>query len=337
MSRNTVIHSVTADDVAALAGVSRWTVNRAFKKDASISLKSKKKVLDAAAELGYLPDLLAAGLASDKSSLVSLLIDDFSNPYKLLMMERLTRILRTHGWGTILVNTVNNDDATDALLNASQRRVDAAILIGSRYDEAILTAALGARAVRKLIVFGRYSSHPDTISIGCDDVSAMNQIADHVIARGYQRPLFLAGPQTPSAHLLRQDTFLKRWSNQKQEKADYTTVGVYDPKAAYEHVCRVLGALNKNQWPDILVSENDAIAMGAIDAVRYHFGLKVPHDIAVTGFDNAPFADSPNYELTTYRQPISEMAEQLAEVLKGRQLTQKLNHFKGELIIRTSA
>ncbi|MEL7027049.1 MAG: LacI family DNA-binding transcriptional regulator, partial [Pseudomonadota bacterium] len=104
--------TITADDVALRAGVSRWTVNRAFKPDASISEKSRKKVLEAAEDLGYAPDLLAASLASDRSNLVALLIDDFANPHKLVMMERMTRILRSHGWDTLLVNTLSEDDAS---------------------------------------------------------------------------------------------------------------------------------------------------------------------------------------------------------------------------------
>ena len=57
--------TVTADEVAALAGVSRWTVARAFKKDGSISPKSRKRVMEVAEKLGYVPDLSAAALASD--------------------------------------------------------------------------------------------------------------------------------------------------------------------------------------------------------------------------------------------------------------------------------
>lgn len=91
--------TVTADDVAAAAGVSRWTVARAFKKDASISRKSRQKVIEAAERLGYVPDLLASSLASDRSNLVALVADDFTNPHKLVMLERLTRILRKRGWG----------------------------------------------------------------------------------------------------------------------------------------------------------------------------------------------------------------------------------------------
>ncbi|MFQ8433899.1 LacI family DNA-binding transcriptional regulator, partial [Amaricoccus sp. W119] len=120
--------TVTADEVAALAGVSRWTVARAFKKDASISAKSRRKVMEAAEQLGYVPDLLAASLASDRSNLVALMLDDFENPHKLVMLERLTRVLTRAGFGVLLVNMLD-DDASTALISASQRRVDASVVI----------------------------------------------------------------------------------------------------------------------------------------------------------------------------------------------------------------
>lgn len=329
--------SVTAGDVAALAGVSRWTVNRAFKKDASISDKSRAKVLSAAEQLGYAPDLLAASLASDRSNLVALLVDDFANPHKLVMMEQLTRILRRNGWDTLLVNTLDETDATSALLTASQRRVDAAVLIGVQFNDSVLKAALGARRVRKLILFARYSENPDTISICCDDTKAMTTITDFVAQNGYRRPLFIAGPQTNSAHLLRKETFMSRWRALKGHGAECLVVGAYDPLQSYACVARHFNLRAQSTWPDILVCENDALAAGAMDALRHDFGLRVPEDIAVTGFDDAPMATNPNYALTTYRQPIAEMAEALVGVLKGEDPARPLDQFTGSLIKRQSA
>jgi DNA-binding LacI/PurR family transcriptional regulator len=337
MTLDRASESVTADDVALLAGVSRWTVNRAFKKDASISAKARRKVLEAAERLGYAPDLLAASLASDRSNLVALLVDDFANPHKLVMMERLTRILRKHGWDTLLVNTLDKNDASAALMNASQRRVDAAVLIGVNFDDQELETALGARRIRKLIVFARTSANPNTISICCDDQTAMAKMADHVIRKGYQRPLFLAGPQTHSAHLLRKETFLRLWEMAKGCEPEFISVASYDPQLAYDRITQHLSQLASSDRPDILVCENDALAMGAIDAIRYEFGLRTPEDIAVTGFDDVPQASSPHYRLTTYRQPISAMVEGLVGVLKGEPDSTNLGLFSGQLVIRESA
>ena len=331
------VGTVTADDVAALAGVSRWTVNRAFKKDASISAKSREKVMTAAETLGYVPDLLATSLASDRTNLVALLVDDFANPHKLVIMERLTRILRENGYGTLLVNTSDEEDASAALLNASQRRVDAAVLIGVSFNDQSLKAALGASRVKKLIVFARMSSNDNTISVCCDDRAAITTLTHHVFTSGYRKPLFIAGPQTQSAHLQRKEMFLSQWENTTGRRPRYFSVGRYDPRMAYDLITNVFRGTAKIDLPDVLVCENDALAMGAIDAIRYELNLSVPGDIAVTGFDDVPQASSPHYELTTYRQPLTELANALVDVLEGRTRSQKLNAFLGQLIVRRSA
>lgn len=309
---------VTADDVAAMAGVSRWTVARAFKKDGSISPKSRKRVMEAAEKLGYVPDLSAAALASDRSNLVALLVDDFDNPHKLVMLERLTRILREAGYGTLLVNMLGEKDAPNALLTASQRRVDAAVLIGTQFDESIRRTALGARRVKKVVVFARMGTSPDTLSIGCDDVAAMEEVTRHVLSRGYQRPLFLAGPNTESTRLFRKETFLRIWEAERGglvppviHAQSYSTAHGRDCALAY------MQTLSANQRPDAIVCENDVLALGAMDAVRGDLRLRVPQDIAITGFDDIPLAASPNYDLTTYRQPITDMVHALVQLLNS--------------------
>ncbi|UWQ14617.1 LacI family transcriptional regulator [Aliiroseovarius sp. M344] len=329
--------SITADDVAALAGVSRWTVNRAFKKDASISTKSREKVMEAAEAIGYVPDLLATSLATDRTNLVALLVDDFANPHKLVMMERLTRILRKSGYDTLLVNTSDEEDASAALLNASQRRVDAAVLIGVSFNDHSLETALGAKRVKKLIVFARMSRNDNTVSICCDDRAAMIALTQHVISSGYRVPFFIAGPQTQSAHLQRKEIFLSQWEESTGTRPEFATVERYDPKLAYDLVAERFGGMPVSSLPDVLVCENDALAMGTIDAIRNELGLRVPEDIAVTGFDDVPQALSPHYQLTTYRQPLTDMANALVDVLEGKKRTKKMNAFLGNLIVRKSA
>ncbi len=328
---------VTADDVAREAGVSRWTVNRAFKEQASISSKSREKVMDAAERLGYVPNLLAAGLASNKTNLVALLVDDFANPHKLVMMECLTKALRKGNFDTLLINTLNKDDTSRALLSARQRRVDAAVLIGLRFDDEVITAAQAAESVKKLIIFARSSKNRNTISISCDDVSAMHSIAEYVLANGYQKPMFFAGPNTSSAHVTRKQTFVRYWLEKKDVDPEVFSVDAYDSKKAYITACEKLEGREKDALPDVIVCENDALAFGTIDAIKQKLGLRVPEDIAVTGFDDVPQANSPNYDLTTYRQPLDAMADRLVNLLRGEDEDLEHNVFEGKVIVRGSA
>lgn len=329
--------NITADDVATAAGVSRWTVNRAFKKDASISPKTRAKVISAADSLGYVPDLSAAALASARSNLVALLVDDFANPHKLVMLDTLTRALRKRGFDTLLVNTLDREDTAPALLNASQRRVDATILIGIQFDDQVLAAAHDARRFKKLIIFARTSRNPETISIAVDDEAATHEIARHVIKKGYRRPLYLAGPNTISAHLLRKETFVTTWQNYFNEVPESISVARYDPVLAAEVIFARLYDRSAAARPDVIVCENDALALGVIDTIRHRLGLRVPDNIAVVGFDDVPQAGSPNYQLTTYRQPLAEMAEYLVDVLDSPDTKNLDRKFIGQLVLRDSA
>ena len=91
----------------------------------------------------------------------------------------------------------------------------------------------------------------------------------------------------------------------------------YDFNAAIEAVTQIFSG-PRADWPDALVCENDILAIGAMDALRYRFGLSVPQDVAVTGFDDIPLAASPAYDLTTYRQPITAMCMKLLDVLESK-------------------
>ena len=216
-----------------------------------------------------------------------------------------------------MVNMLNEGDASDALVSASQRGVDAAVVIGTRFDDRILDAALGARRVKQLIVFARTSRNPDTVSIACDDEIAMTEIAEHLLARGYRRPLFVAGPDSQSAILNRKEGFLAHWRRVTGYAPPAIHVGEYNTASAIAGVEEALGACSGSETPDALVCENDIIAIGAMDAVRYRLGRTIPRDIAITGFDDIPLARSPAYQLTTYRQPITEMANALVGMLEG--------------------
>ncbi|MER5172827.1 LacI family DNA-binding transcriptional regulator [Thioclava kandeliae] len=332
---------VTADDVARAAGVSRWTVNRAFRKDASISAKAREKVMQAAADLGYIPDLRAAGLASARSvsarsNLVALLIDDFANPHKLVMLEHLTRALRQGGWDILLVNTLDTDDTAPALRHASQRRVDATILIGIQFSDEILDQVHQGGRQPKLIVFARTSQVEGVISIAVDDQAATRCIAEYVTRKGFRRPFYLAGPRTFSAHLLRKETFMEYWGQTHGHTPETAWIGAYDSQKAESLIRESLRGRAAEALPDVIVCENDALALGAIDAIRHDLKLRVPEDIAVIGFDDVPQAAGANYRLTTYRQPLAEMAAYLVEVLEAQEPMQS-RMFLGELVARETA
>ena len=329
--------TVTAEDVASAAGVSRWTVARAFKKDASISQKSREKVLAIAEQLGYVPDLYAAGLASDRSNLVALIFDDFENPHKLVILERMTRIFQERGWAALVIHALGGTKGGAAALQAaSQRRVDAAVLIGTEFDENLLATAKGARRLKKLVVFAREGRADGTISIFCDDDRAMAAIADLLFERGRTRVLYLAGPYTLSAGLRRERNLQAQLAKRGGEPAHVLNVGEYNFTLAQERMLEAFEKLGGADRFNAIVCENDILAIGAMDALRHGLGLRVPEDVAVVGYDDIALAAAPAYALTTYRQPITAMTEALVGILESDREPAAMTAIEGNLVVRKS-
>ena len=329
------MRKVTAEDVAELAGVSRWTVNRAFKPHAPISKKNLEKVLTAAKSLGYAPNLIASGLASNKTGLVALFVNDFLNPHKLPLINQITDAIQNDGRAAIITNINKSEKPSNALVSANQRRVDATVLIGTGFDEVLVSTTLNPELIDNLILFARESNHPNTTSICCDDKRAIQEILTFMIARGYRKPLFLTGPFDPLSHMTRRDTFSEE-CQLKGLSHHIMNIGSYDRERSLNAVYGYLSDKPKSEHPDMIICENDILALGAIDAVRYKLKLRVPEDIAITGFDDIDISASPAYDITTYQQPIDKMVSCLMDTLNSPDLTKHKSLFAGKMIPRSS-
>jgi DNA-binding LacI/PurR family transcriptional regulator len=325
--------SVTADDVAQKAGVSRWTVTRAFKPGASISKAKREMVLKAAEELDYVPDLLASGLASSRSGLLALLVDDFENPHKLLMLQHLTDALQANGIAAILVNVNAEQTPATALMNASQRRVDATVLIGTSFSEDVLATAAASRRSQRLIVFARGTAVENSVSISCDNDAAIRDMTRYAVDLGHRRSLFIAGPITLPTPLRRTDAFVNAMEEAGCPAPEVVHVAHYSQGETQDVVAGMLERMTP--LPDLIFCENDVMALGAIDALRAS-NLRVPEDVSVMGFDNILLAQSPAYDLTTYEQPLKEMVERLIEVINGEWPETRQHLIPGRLVVRSS-
>ncbi len=196
----------TAKQVAEAAGVSKWTVIRAFTPGASITEESKRKVLESAAALNYSPNLLARSLATNSTGQIAVFVDDFANPQKLPFLETLTERLQAVGLVAILININHHFNHVHALLHADQRQVDAVILFGTAFrDETLIDRQLGSGAP-PMFVLARDSQIEGVPAVVCDAELALSEIVDHLHKQGYNRPGFMSGAPTLSTALRRENT-----------------------------------------------------------------------------------------------------------------------------------
>ncbi len=325
----------TAADVAREVGVSKWTVNRAFKTDASIADGSRARILDAARRLGYRPNLLARSLTTKSTRQVAVLVDDFGNPHKLPMLDVLTTALQREDIVAILLNINQANGHVEAMLDADQRQVDAVVLLGTAFRDETLREHIIQPAAPPLFVLARESTSAVVTAVSCDAAASMVEIGVHLWERDYRRPGYMSGPRTLSTVLGRKQQFATFWKNRGVLDVLEVAAGAYDRKAAADAMGRYLSATPYEERIDVLMCENDALALGAMDVARFDFGLTVPGDLAFVGYDGLELAASPSYDLTTYEQPMTTMVDRLVAMIVGRAEATSLN-LSGRLIVRGS-
>lgn len=293
-------HKVTASDVAQLAGVSKWTVSRAFTEGASISPEARERVLQAATKLGYRPNLLARSLATKRTRLVGLVVDGLKNPNLFLVLDEVTLQLQRQGYMAMLLNITSEHSQGPALSLADQFQVDGLIFLGTILTEELLQLALEIRNI-PLIVLYRSSDNPNIHVVTTDGYRAGREIAGLLAEQDYRRFGYMIGPVAESAPLRRMDGFRDGLAERGLELGTILTAGHYDRDYGFRTLTHYLASTPPEERIEALFCENDILAIGALDALRA-WGEATP--MAIVGFDGIELAASPTYDLTTYRQPV---------------------------------
>ncbi|GGD74418.1 LacI family transcriptional regulator [Rhizobium sp. BK226] len=325
----------TAKEVGEAAGVSKWTVIRAFKPGASITDEAKRKIMEAAEKLNYSPNLLARSLSTNVTHQVAVLVDDFANPQKLPFLESLTERLQAAGLVAMLININNHFDHVHALLNADQRLVDAIILLGTAFrDETLNDRRLGP-GMPPMFVLARDSQIEGVPAVVCDSEVGLRDIVDHLYERGYRRPGFMTGASALSTALKRRHHFAEFWRQKGVEHIVDISAERYSREDGGASAREYLKKTSPEDRVDVLMCENDILAIGAMETIRSEFGVSVPEDIAVVGFDNYELGATPAFGLTTYEQPCREMVDLIVEMVTGKREGETIS-LPGKLVVRSS-
>lgn len=318
----------TATDVAKLAGVSKWTVSRAFTPSASISERSREKVLSAASQLGYKPNLLARGLSKKQSNIIGLVVDNFENPHKLMMLNQVSLQLQQQGKTAMMLNISDPTNVSQMLTQADQFQVDGLIFLGTAITDELLQLARDIQHI-PLVVLGRSSDIADINVVSTDDQLAGQQIAQLMLEQGYQRFAFISGPQSQSTWLGRFESFRHRLQEHQLDVEVHLAAGQYHRERGFAVMDEYLREVGSDHCQAVFC-ENDILAIGCMDAIKRH-GC----EIAVVGFDDIELANSESFQLTSYRQPLSKMVEQALQLIAQSQ--EGVNKtFAGELVLRRS-
>ncbi|MDP4301425.1 LacI family DNA-binding transcriptional regulator [Leptothrix discophora] len=324
---------ITASDVAERVGVSKWTVSRAFTDGASIAPDVRERVLQAAAEMGYSPNLLARSLTTRSSRLVALVVDELGNPNQLFLINEATRQLQARGFSSLLLNLSPEYGPAAALRLADQFQVDGIMFMGTSLNQELIELAQKIRRV-PLVVVSRNSSLSNIPFVTTDGYAAGAEIADLFLSQGLRRIGHMTGPASERTELRRLDGFRDRLEACGVPLACVLHADHYRRDQAMQALLKYLGATPREQRIEALFCESDILAIGALDALHSTGNL---HRLAVVGFDDIEMASAPPYQLTTFRQPVDHLvAEAIRRILDPDALDAGSLLAPGTLVLRGS-
>lgn len=319
----------SAHDVARKAGVSQATVSRAYTPGSSISAAVKARVLAAAEELGYRPNLIARSLITGRSGLVGVVTGDPRNPFYVEAFSLLSQRLSEAGLQMLAFTSIREEPSDVLIQKLLRYRVDAVVLMS-----ATLTSDLASRchaeAIPVILFNRRPLSADDLISVTSTNAQGGAEIARHLLEAGYRRLAFMAGaPETSTSH-----------DREAGFCAHLAHVGIAPPARAVGHFDRasaqqaMRALMQMPARPDAVFCANDVMAIAAIEVARHECGLTIGRDVGIVGFDDIPQACWPSFDLTTYSQPVGPMVDHVAALLTG---VEKGSHqVEGALAIRSS-
>jgi LacI family transcriptional regulator len=309
---NTMPASVTIQEVADLAKVSPKTVSRVINNEPRVRADTRARILEAIEQLNYRPNLNARGLASNRSFLIGLFCDrpgDYLSEFQAGAVARCRESslhLMVEPWD---VESPFIDKQIDTLLG--QLRLEGVILLPPLSDHPVVLTKLRDASIPIVRIAPKQHSGAEP-SIGIDDYAAARQVTAHLVGLGHRRIGFMLGKPEHGATEQRHRGFVDEMrAHQIPVDAGLVQSGNFgfgDGLICAERMLRAAAP------PTAIFASNDDMAAAVVSMAR-KFGLDLPAQLSVAGFDDAPVASMIWPELTTVRQPVAAMARLAADMI----------------------
>ncbi len=299
-------------DVARHAGVALGTVSNTLNSPEKVSEPTRRRVLAAIAELGFVRNDAARSLAAGNSTTVGLVLADLGNSFFVDIARGAEQVMRRHGMNVLIANTDVDRDREVGNLELFERTRVAGILFAPLDTPLAQSQVLPIRSTPTVFVNftatgGSYSS------VAVDERHGGSLAASHLLESGRRRLLFVGGPLMLSAVRERYEGAVAaaaRVSDAQLELVETRGVNIRHGRQAAQAILeRGAGRY------DGIVAASDLLAIGLIQTLADRRGFTVPHDLAITGYDNNHFASENATPITTVSQPGEEMGRTAADLL----------------------
>lgn len=292
----------TLADVARLAGVSRSLVSLALRGDGPVSPAARERITQAAARLNYRPNIAARTLASTRARHIGVIVGDVTNPLFAEIAKHVTIAADEAGLSTVVsLDSATDERAIRAVDTLLMHSISGLIMIGAPYEKPAIAAVAGRLPS---VYIGRLLLAVAVDSVTTDHVAGMGLATRHLIDAGHRRIVHLGGGRSAGASRMEQgyratmdEAGLTPWS------------GVIDGDMTMDAGARAAERMlaGGRPLPDAVAACCDMAALGFL-SVMQRAGVRVPADIAVSGYDDIPLAQADCVSLSTVRQCPADLA-----------------------------
>ncbi|MFH5250803.1 LacI family transcriptional regulator [Burkholderia sp. AU18528] len=310
---------VTASDVAARAGVSRSAVSRAFSPTASIAPQTRERVMVAARALGYQVNLIARDMITQRSSMIGVVTAGFENPFRARLLSDLMAALGQRALTPLVTNAEDPRQIRQSLEQLLSYRIAGLVMTSASPPLSVARQYLEHRI--PVVMINREANLPGADVVVSDNAAGAAHAAQRLVRAGARRLAFVGPRGTSYSARSRAAAFEQALGPRNAFGAfDATLVRVLDTPSD-THASGIDAARHlfaTAERPDGVFCSSDLLALGVIDAARREFGLRVPDDLRVIGFDDIPAAEYDAYRLTTLRQDTRGLAHAAIDLLADR-------------------
>lgn len=301
---------ITIKDIAKRTGVSYTTVSRALNGKSGVNSSTRDQVLTEAKRMGYQPNGIARGLVKKYTNSIGLIIPDITNPFFPAIARGVEDEASKHGYTVFLCNTNWNEKREMAYLDTLQeKRVDGIIIKPAEDNQQNLEHFNIPMVSLNTKTYKGTESYVDV-----DNEKGGFLATKHLIESGYRRIAFIGGKVNSYSYSNEKriegyQRALKTFGISVDESI--ISHGEFTTESGYEQMNQLF---KRSKKPDAVFAGNDLIALGVMNSVQ-EFGLNIPMDFGVVGFDNIYFAKFPQIQLTTIAQPVYDIGRIAFELL----------------------
>lgn len=332
--------SLTIEDIAALAQVSRSTVSRVLNHHPGVKASVRARVQQIIREQNYAPKAAARSLASSRADTIGLLIPrsaavSLGDPFIASMIQAIFEASVQQHYFAMLAMLTADMEASFYHRILRSRHFDGVIMFSSDIDDPILPLMI--KDGGPFVVIGRHPYFVNVTSVDVENREGAREAVAHLIALGHRRIGIINGQLQMEAAQARRDGYKQALLEAGISiDPELMVEGHYSDTASHQAMLKLL------DLPDrvtAVFAASDGMAVGALRAIRDR-GLRIPEDVAVVGFDDLPLAQYTSPPLTTVRQPLNDMAAHavrvLIEQIRGQGPTASVR-LPARLVVRASS